>query len=84
MVKKEANVVSLHGGPTGIAEVNEACVQTLEIWLDMAKSGEIAGVALAGLGFDGCGRYAIGGLVGGYSILGALEMVRSDLVDLVR
>jgi len=75
------SVVSLHGGPTGERERSEACVATLRRYLEMAEAGEISGVALVGLYHDGAACWHLGGRVGGYSMLGALEMVRSDLVE---
>lgn len=77
-------VVSLRGGPTGVPEQNAACISVLESWLEMARSGEVVGVAMAGLSADGCGRYAVAGLVGGYSMLGALEIARDELVKVIR
>lgn len=78
------NVKSLFGGPVPASDPNEECVKTLERWLDMARSGEIVGVAMAGLCPDGCGRYVIGGYVGGYSMLGALDVVKAEMIDVVR
>lgn len=78
------NVKSLFGGPTSLPEPNENCVKTLETWLEMARSGELVGVAIAGLCCDHMSRYAVGGMVGGYGMLGALEMARADLVELNR
>ena len=77
-------VVALHGGPTGEARPNEACIRTLEAFLEMARSGEIVGVTMAGLSADGCARYALGGVLGGYSIIGAIEMARTELIELAR
>lgn len=82
--KSSGSVVSLRGGPTGLPEVNAAAVEALERWLEMARSGHLVGVALAGLDCDGCGRWALSGRVGGYSMLGALEVVRAELLDEVR
>jgi hypothetical protein len=43
-------VLSIYGGPVGEHEVNETCVAELEEWLEMAKSGQIVGICLVGLG----------------------------------
>ncbi|WP_454917436.1 hypothetical protein [Xanthobacter sediminis] len=75
-----SNVVAIRGGPTGQPEPNPTCIATLEEWLERARSGEIVGVALAALHHDGVGSYAVGGRVGGYSMLGALEMACAELV----
>jgi hypothetical protein len=44
----------------------------------------LIGVALVGLEHDGLARYAIGGRVGGYSMLGAMEIAKTDLIDMAR
>lgn len=79
-----SNVASLFGGPVGQREPNETCIETLEEWLEMARAGEIVGVAMAGLSFDGTARYGVGGRVGGYGIVGALEIAKTDIVELLR
>ena len=81
---ESGNVVSLNGGPRGVREVNEAVVSVLERWLEAARSGEVIGVAIALLDYDGCGRWAVAGTVGGYSMLGALEVARADLLEVMR
>lgn len=78
------NVFSLRGEPTGQPKPNEHCIATLEEWLDMARAGELIGVAMAGLRSNGCGRYAVGGTIGGYSMLGALDMATDDVKSVVR
>ena len=74
------NVTPIFGGPAGRPEPNETCIKALEEWLDMARSGEIVGVALAGLCADRASRYAVAGKVGSYGMLGALEMAKADLI----
>jgi hypothetical protein len=75
------NVASLFGGPVGLRETNETCIAVLEDWLAKAKAGEIVGVALVGLCYDNLSLYSIGGKVGGYSMLGGLEMAKQDLIE---
>lgn len=77
------NVASIFGGPKGVPEPNETCVKALEELLEMARSGEIVGVAMAGLCADHMSRYAIAGNVGGYGMLGAMEVAKSDLVRII-
>jgi hypothetical protein len=79
-----SNVKSLFGGPAGVAEPNEVCIDALRAVLEMAESGEIVGVAMVALDKDGLGRWEVAGRVGGYSMLGAMEMARSELVDINR
>lgn len=74
------NVTSLYGGPTGEPHPNEACIEALEHWLEMARSGEIVGVALVGRRPDRTAGLSVCGVIGGYSMLGALEMARAELV----
>ena len=81
---ESGNVVSLNGGPRGVREVNEAVVSVLEKWLEAARSGEVIGVAIALLDYDWCGRWSVAGVVGGYSMLGALEVARADLLEVMR
>ncbi|RJL08419.1 hypothetical protein [Paracoccus siganidrum] len=78
------NVTAIFGGPTCQPEPSETCIQQLEYWLEMARSGEVVGVAIGGICADGLSRYGIGGRVGGYSMLGALEMARTELVEVIR
>lgn len=77
-------VVSLFGGPTGERQVSAACVETLEELLVRARSGEIIGVACACLHHDRLGSYLVGGMIGDYALLGALDCAKSEIVDLVR
>lgn len=82
--KSSGSVVSLRGGPTGLPEVDVVAVEILERWLEMARSGHLVGVAVVGLGCDGCGSWAMGGKIVNYEALGALEVLRAGLVDEVR
>ena len=77
-------VIAIFGGPTGQPEPNTNTIDVLEKYLEMARSGEIIGVAVAALCADGLARYHIGGMIGGYSMLGALEVCRADVLDVVR
>lgn len=78
------NVTAIFGGTTGRPEPNEICIKALEEWLDMARSGEIVGVALAGLCADHMTRYGVAGKVGSYGVIGALEMAKADLISDMR
>lgn len=77
-------VVSISGGAVPTRDPNATCFAVLTKWLEMAKSGEIVGVAMAALHHDGCGSWAVGGTVGGYSMLGALEIAKADLLEINR
>lgn len=79
-----SNVKSLFGGRTWQPQPNENAIAALSELLEMAYSGEIVGVVVAGLCRDGCGLYRIGGQVGGYSLLGAVDVAKDELMDIVR
>lgn len=70
----------LFGGMTYEREVVPATIDALEQVLEAAKSGEIVGVAITTLDHKGMGGYAIAGRVGGYSMIGAIEMIKAELV----
>ena len=78
------NVTAIFGGPTGLPEPNATCIEALREWLAMAEAGEIVGVAIAGLCADHMSRYAVAGKVGGYGLIGAVEMAKADLLEVVR
>lgn len=78
------NVASLFGGPVGTREPNETCVRTLEEWLERARAGEVVGVAIAGLCFDHTACWSASGTVGGYALVGAMEVAKAEVLDVVR
>jgi hypothetical protein len=59
---------------------NEMCVKGLEEMLEMARSGEIVGIAGAVQFHDNSGGYHFHGHVGSYSVLGALQVGLHALV----
>ena len=75
-------VVSVFGGPTGEPAPNEILIATLERALEAAKAGEIVGGAIAYLHSDGHGSFNVAGQIGGYSMLGAVEMAKSYIVEI--
>ncbi|GLO70335.1 hypothetical protein MACH17_18520 [Phaeobacter inhibens] len=74
-------VTSINGAFVSTGEPNEFAVQSLKDALERAQSGDVIGVGVVMRHADGCGSFSIAGSVGGYSMLGALEMVRSEIVD---
>jgi hypothetical protein len=59
---------------------NQKCVDTLKEALEQAESGEISGVVIVKrVTASGEGVYDIGGVVGGYSMLGAIQCVGTGL-----
>jgi hypothetical protein len=79
-----SKVISLDGGPIGLPERNENAVATLREALEMAEAGEIVGIGVVMLHKDAMGSYRFGGKVGGYSMLGAIDVMKADLMEVVR
>lgn len=79
-----SEVVSLWGQPTGERNPNPALIDSLEKALERAKAGEIVGAAYAFCYHDGYAGYELAGLVGGYSMLGAIETAKAGLMEINR
>lgn len=77
-------VISLWGQPTGEPQVMESAVSTMAEWSEKVGSGEVVAVVVVGIFKDGMAGYTCAGLIGGYSILGALDMARQDVIDVNR
>lgn len=73
-------VKPLFGGMTYEREVVESAITALEAALDAARSGEVVGIAIAMLDYKGMGSFAMAGRIGGYSMIGALEMAKAELI----
>jgi hypothetical protein len=80
----DEKVVSLWGGPTGAPSVNDQCVAVLSMSLQDAEAGEVVACVVIRLHHDGLASRMTGGILGGYSILGALELAKAELVDVIR
>jgi len=74
-------VESLFGGPSVGRVVNEDLVSALSELLERAKSGEIIGIACSSVHWDHVASYSVCGLVGGYSLLGGLEMAKAEIIS---
>ena len=68
----------MRGGP------NAGCVAKLKELLERAEAGEITGIVCASLHSDNTASTAVAGMVGPYSLLGAVDMAKSDLVDMMK
>jgi len=64
-------------------EANASLVSYLEDLLEAARSGEIVGVCCANLHSDRTGGFSNVGIVGGYSMLGAINMAKRSLEDFI-
>lgn len=78
------NITSINGATISTGEPNQIAVKVLEEALERARSGDLVGVGIVIRHSDGCASFTLGGSVGGYSMLGALEMVRDEIVSLNR
>ena len=76
----EMKVVSLTGDEISPGEVNAKAVEVAEELLARARSGDVVGISAVMLHSDRGTSYFHGGCVGGYSMLGAVEMLRAELV----
>lgn len=77
-----ADVIPLFDCDTNMQPtVNETCVEMLEDILERAKAGQVIGVALGLTHYDGTSAYAIGGMVGCHSLIGALDVAKGHLVS---
>lgn len=73
-------VRSLHGDAPPILERNESCIAELRELLEKAESGEIVGFSSVQMHRDRGVSYTVAGMAGGFGMLGALEMIRAELV----
>lgn len=61
--------------------INANCVAALEELLEMAKSGEICGIAASYQYHDNLGGYRLAGFVGSFSVLGAVNVMQDQLIN---
>lgn len=73
-------IVSLFNTTIPQGEPHEGLVELLEEMLASARSGQIVGAACAFLNHDGAAVYHIIGRVGGFSMQGALDCARHELL----
>lgn len=77
-------VVSLWGHPTGERVVYEGAVSVVQEALPEVESGEVIGVVIVKLHHDGLCSYQVGGRVGGYAMIGGLQVAAHDVMQVVR
>lgn len=77
-----SNVTSFYNGDPVIAtaEPRESVIKELEDLLERARSGEVQGVAYAALHSDGLASWGIFGAQGPYSMVGAVEVMKANLL----
>ena len=76
-------VVTMDGARLPAApESSEDCVKMLEAWLDMARSGEVVSIAIAGTCGGGAGLYGISHYVENVAcLLGQIEYTKRHLLS---
>jgi hypothetical protein len=79
-----SDVVGLFGDVPEPGKPAASCVDALKDLLERAEAGEIVGIAAAAVNPRGNALYIMGGIVGAYGLLGALDMAKADLVSLMR
>jgi len=79
----DGKVYALPGHISGQREVREDVVKALEHLLEEARSGAIIGVIYTAGYFDDMTSYGLSGKINRQA-LGALTLVKADLVDLLR
>ena len=77
-------VTALNGGDVNAPVPNEGCIRNLRELLERAEAGEITGIACACLHSDNLGSYTIAGMAGPYSLLGTVDMMQSELRDIMK
>jgi len=84
----EDKIVSIFGGNVTVEDtpkqVYPGLVEHLEALLEEAKRGELVGIGVAALDYNNYASYSLEGSVGGYGMMGALDMVKSHLIDMNR
>ncbi|MGB1214977.1 MAG: hypothetical protein ACPG4X_16535 [Pikeienuella sp.] len=71
-------VVSLNGEPVIAPGVNDRVVAVLEDYLERARNGDVAGIALAVTYGDGSSSFQLVGKYG-YSMLGAVTVAQAEM-----
>ena len=57
-----------------------SCVDALRDLLERAEAGEVVGIAIAAINERHHASYSVGGMIGGYGLLGALEMAKAEVI----
>jgi hypothetical protein len=61
-----------------------SCVDCLRDLLEQAEAGELIGFAYGAITRNGNGQNGIGGMIGGYAMLGALELAKAELTCIMQ
>jgi len=74
------NIRSIYNG-AAFGEPNEDVIQYLEDLLERAKNGEVVGTAVAALHKGEFADFKFVGKVVGFGIVGALEIMKTKIID---
>jgi len=77
-------VRGLFGGVPEPGEPVASCVDCLRDLLEQAEAGELIGFAYGAITRNGNGQNGIGGMIGGYAMLGALELAKAELTCIMQ
>lgn len=74
------NLIQLGGGSVAQREPNAAYIEQLEKELERAKAGEVIGGAFASVYYDNTCNYTLAGHICYYTVIGALEAAKFELL----
>lgn len=75
-------VVSMFGGEVpATGEPRQSVIELLEMLLERANAGNLQAVGVVTTDIDGCAAWHASGLLGGYSMIGALAILNAFLMD---
>jgi hypothetical protein len=74
-----ADVVGLFG-KADLGSPVPSCVAALKDLLERADAGEVIGIAVAAVNAKGSASYSVGGMIGAYGLLGALDMAKAHMI----
>jgi glycine/D-amino acid oxidase-like deaminating enzyme len=70
----------------GAGVIGLSCARALaqagrQVWLlERAEAGEVIGIAVAAVNAKGSASYSVGGMIGAYGLLGALDMAKAHMI----
>lgn len=78
------NVVNLFGDEPVPPEPNQSAIRMLSAVLAQAERGEVIGVVISSLHSDRSASYGIAGMIGPYSLVGAMEIAKDEVIGSVK
>ena len=76
----DSNIAKMFDGPIPEKKPHPEAIKCLEDLLERARSGEIVGVMVASMCHDRLGQWDVAGETYGYSIVGAVEAGKVNLL----